>query len=231
MKCDEFKRQIMSLPNETSDDVDEHKHDCPECAKFVEQIGVFDLQVQDALQVPIPAFINDEFIKETIAHKITNKYRKISYAFAASLMFVIGIALFVNLSSVPKLEHMVIAHIEKEPFTLTTDMHPSDSDVKSTLASLGIDMNGSVGTIRFLKRCYLGEELVAHFVIEGQQGPVTVLLMPNESIKGPMHVDSSQLQGVIEPLNQGSSIAVVGYIGEPIKPIIEKAKQAFNIDL
>jgi hypothetical protein len=55
---------------------------------------------------------------------------------------------------------------------------------------------------------------VAHFVVQGEQGPVTVLLLPNEKVNGPERVDEDGFVGTIVPLQIGGSIAVVGEPGE-----------------
>jgi Protein of unknown function (DUF3379) len=231
MNCEEFQKEVMSQPNDLRESILTHSKDCTGCAEFIVEFGVFEGHVHDALQVPIPPSIQEKFIADNIRYRANNRLRKVSYALAASVMFMIGVALFVNLNSLPKLEYMIVEHIEKEPFTLTNLMNPSSAEVKSTLASLGIQMQGSVGNIRVLKKCYLGEQLVAHFVVDGQNGPVTLLVMPNESTHTNRQIESAQLQGVILPFAKQGSIAVVGYKGEPIDTLASQAQSVFNLEI
>ena len=93
-------------------------------------------------------------------------------------------------------------------------------------------LTGNDIAVLILGESGVGKELVAHFVIEGEKGPVTVLVMPDESIQDTMYVDSKQLRGIVLPLakNQGS-IAVVGYLGESIKKIANKAVDSFELSI
>jgi hypothetical protein len=51
--------------------------------------------------------------------------------------------------------------------------------------------------------------------VQGERGPVTILLMPHEMIDMAIQLDGQSIEGVILPLGNGS-IAIIGQRDEPI---------------
>jgi hypothetical protein len=80
--------------------------------------------------------------------------------------------------------------------------------------------------VTYVKLCPFRGEMVAHFALSGKNGPVTVLLLPNEQVSEPMVVDEEGFQGTIAPLSIGGSIAVVGEPGEDIQDIQTRVADA-----
>ncbi len=59
-----------------------------------------------------------------------------------------------------------------------------------------------------------------HLVIQGERGPVTVLLMPEEPVDAPVSLEDETSHGVILPVG-GGSIAIVAPRGEALERIEE----------
>ena len=57
-----------------------------------------------------------------------------------------------------------------------------------------------------------------HLVIQGQYGPVTILLMPEEEVAEATPLDGVNVKGVILPVGNGS-IAIIGAREELLEPI------------
>ena len=62
--------------------------------------------------------------------------------------------------------------------------------------------------------------LQPHLVIQGQYGPVTILLMPEEPVASAVSLDGENVHGAILPVGDGS-IAIIGVREEPLEQIEE----------
>jgi hypothetical protein len=94
------------------------------------------------------------------------------------------------------------------------------------MQSAGVVLTPPLGTVSYVKLCPFRGEMVAHFVVQGQSGPVTVLLLPDEEVRVPMPVDEDGLRGTIAPLAIGGSIVVVGEPSEDLQDIQDRIADA-----
>jgi hypothetical protein len=89
--------------------------------------------------------------------------------------------------------------------------------VPATLARL----DHSAGLITYAQTCVVNGREVPHLVVQGERGPVTILLMPEEMVSGPESVTGESVQGVIIPVGSGS-IAIFGEREEALDRIERK---------
>jgi hypothetical protein len=69
--------------------------------------------------------------------------------------------------------------------------------------------------------------MVAHLAVQGPQGPVTVLLLPDEHVAAAMPVEEDGFVGTIVPLSKiGGSFAVVGEYAGDIDAIKDQVADA-----
>jgi hypothetical protein len=71
---------------------------------------------------------------------------------------------------------------------------------------------------------------VPHLVIQGEHGPVTILLMPDEYIAEAVSIDGENIKGVILPIGKGS-IAIIGDSEERLDKIQEKVVDSVAWDV
>ena len=118
-------------------------------------------------------------------------------------------------------------HVHHEPAALVrTTVTVSDEALNGVMQAAGVAMTRPVGSITYVKLCPFRGEMVAHFALQGEAGPVTVLLLPNEEVSSPMPVDEDGFKGTIAPLSIGGSIAVIGEPGEQIEDIQSRVADA-----
>jgi len=72
--------------------------------------------------------------------------------------------------------------------------------------------------ITYAQTCVINGHEVPHLVIQGERGPVTILLMPEEMISGPQQLQGVNIDGVILPVG-GGSIAIIGESDESLEKI------------
>ena len=152
--------------------------------------------------------------------KITSKW--VLGALAATV--ILGVGLMVNMLrdtaflSTGDIAKDVVVHVHHEPRAFENTTAVPRDELEGVLRAAGAAM-GPVGTVSYVKICPFRGTMVAHFVVQGSDGPVTVLLLPNEEVSGAVPVNEDGVVGTIVSLETGGSIAVVGNPGEQIEYI------------
>lgn len=150
------------------------------------------------------------------------------YAVAASVVLAVGVLVtrLEDAAFFPSrdLASDVIAHVHHEPMAIENvpgvEPQPVPSvEFQEVLQAAGVRMTPVEPVVRYAKLCPFRGKMVAHFVVQGPQGPVTVLLLPDEDVPAAMPVAEDGFEGTIVPLEQGGSIAVVGESGTAIDEI------------
>ena len=59
---------------------------------------------------------------------------------------------------------------------------------------------------------------IPHLVMQGEQGPVTILLLPDEAVDAPVPIEGQGINGIILPVGDGS-VAIIGERNEKLEAI------------
>lgn len=130
-------------------------------------------------------------------------------------------------SNTSQLAPEIIAHIHHEPAALVVSARRvPDAEFGAVLSRGGATLQGPVGQVSYAKLCPFRGQMVAHFVVQGERGPVTVMLLPDEEISAPAAIDEDGFKGTIVPIDGGGSIAVVGQPDEDLEVIRNRLLQA-----
>jgi hypothetical protein len=81
-------------------------------------------------------------------------------------------------------------------------------------------MDPDIGLITYAMSCVINGNTVPHLVIQGERGPVTLILLPDETIDESIRLSGVNVQGVILPVGSGS-IAVIGEREDQLEEIGE----------
>jgi hypothetical protein len=79
-------------------------------------------------------------------------------------------------------------------------------------------MDTDIGLVSYAQTCIINGMQVPHLVIQGEKGPITLLLMPGEMVSSPVSLSGESVNGVILPVGDGS-IAIIGERGENIQDL------------
>ena len=108
------------------------------------------------------------------------------------------------------LEEQVLAHVDNETSALLPSSTPvSDRQFSRAVPNDIATMNRDVGLITYAESCSINGKDVPHLVIQGAHGPITILLMPHESVARATTLDGVNIKGIILPVGDGS-IAIIG---------------------
>jgi hypothetical protein len=130
----------------------------------------------------------------------------------------------------PSLEAEIIAHLEHEPYALrVTDKAVSDSRLERVVPSNVARLDPGAGLITYAQSCEINGHEVPHLVIQGERGPVTILLMPEERISEARPLSGEGIEGVLLPVGNGS-IAIIGEKGENLEGIETNLRNSITWD-
>lgn len=230
MTCEEYREAIAADP--LHEGGDSHVSQCAACQAFRTEMRTLDTQIARALTISVPELIMPELAdidSSTVSVLGTRRLTTpawLAVAATVAIAAVLGFRMLGNDLTYPSLADEIVAHLEHEPYALrVSDKRVSDARLSRIVPADVATMNHNVGLITYAQSCIINGKEVPHLVIQGEHGPVTILLMPGEKVDGPQSISGQSIDGVILPVGEGS-IAIVGETGEDLKQIETKLKSS-----
>ncbi|MBT8136378.1 MAG: DUF3379 domain-containing protein [Gammaproteobacteria bacterium] len=225
MNCIDYRRLITSEPSHIGADAMRHRMACRACADFTRETQQLDSHLRDAMMVETPA---DLEARVMLAATGQSRRRGRRVALAASVVVVFAAAFTVfNSYSPERLPRHVIKHLYHEAALLVpseTELVPRKRLVQ-VLERTGVRLTQDIDHVVHAGICYFRGHLVSHLVVNSEQGPVTVLLLPDEQVSKTMPIDEDGFLGLIVPV-KGGSIAVIGSGATYPRPVEQKFIEA-----
>jgi hypothetical protein len=104
----------------------------------------------------------------------------------------------------------ILAHLDNEQAALqVTNVAVTDEQLSAVVPGDVARLDRSAGLITYAQSCPIRGHQVPHLVIQGEYGPITILLMPEETVTGAESIRGDNVNGVILPVGKGS-IAIIG---------------------
>ena len=191
-----------------------------------EQYQALDLKIAKALQIDVPALRMPELPHLDTAKVASLPARRRSmkplwFAVAATVVLATSITLRTSglFDTQNSLAAEVLAHLDHEPFAFDNTQTPVSDErlARAVPASLAVYERGT-SLVTYAQHCVINGNDVPHLVIQGEHGPVTILLMPYEQVAEETPLDGDNVKGVILPFGKGS-IAIIGDREERLEPI------------
>lgn len=227
--CEEYRQAIAADPS--FDGGAAHLSTCESCQAFREEMLALDAQISRALSIPVPE-INVPELPEIDTSNVTPLPKRFGtpvwLAAAASVVIaaVIGFNMLGDELSNTPLGDQIIAHIEHEPYALrNTSEAVTDQRLTRVVPPTMATLDHDAGLITYAQSCVINGHTVPHLVIQGERGPVTILLMPEEMVEEAYEISGERTNGVILPVGNGS-IAIIGEDGERLDLIEEEVRNS-----
>ncbi len=226
MNCDQYKEAIAADPSESFDGGALHSAECSSCNAFKAEMQALDVRIAAAFAIDVPDLNMPELPLITSEDKVVDLASRrpirwttpawVGLAASVVLATVIGVRFMDTHGTEGTLAEQVVAHLDYEPKALrVTDVAVSDKRLYSVVRPAIATIDRGLGLISYAKSCRINGREVPHLVMQGEKGPVTILLMPHEMVDMPIRLDGQNIEGVILPVGDGS-IAIIGERGEPI---------------
>lgn len=235
MNCDDYKQAIAADPSESFADGAEHVAACAFCAEFKVEMIALEESIAKALSFDVPDLNMPDLPEldgedENVVNMPFKRKARITMPPWIGIAAGFALAAFLGVqflatditSSSDKdqlLAAQVVAHLDHEPNALlrTNTKVPEERLAHVVNDRVGT-MDRGIGLVTYAMSCVINGRTIPHLVIQGEKGPITLLLMPEEMVTMPVSLTGKSINGVILPLGAGS-IAIIGERDEPLDDI------------
>jgi len=224
MNCEDYRQQIAADP--AFDGGAGHLSECAECQAFRAEMQSLNVRIARAMQLDVPELDIPELPTIDRAKVVplgarASFSKPAWFALAATVMLaaVIGFRMFGFGVSYDSLAEEVLAHLDHEPYALRVSDKPvANARLAKVVPANVAQLDHNAGLITYAQSCVINGKTVPHLVIQGESGPVTILLMPEENVGVAESLDGENIHGVILPVGTGS-IAIIGARDERLERI------------
>lgn len=214
MNCYQYREAIGADPS--FDGGAAHLSECVSCQGYRKEMLELDRMISGALSIDVPELEIPELPDVDTGNVVSLGSRRWTPPAMLALAATVVLAAFVGIRMIggsgeyESLADELLAHIDHEPYALrVTDVAVSDDRLGKVVPAGIARLDHSAGLITYAQNCVINGRDVPHLVIQGERGPVTLLLMPHEKVSGPESVTGESVNGVILPVGDGS-IAIFG---------------------
>jgi len=237
LSCAEFRRRLQVEPERYDTAMLQHAERCDACARWDRQAAHFERALRQALDVEPPEALERRILDTWETHRKDFRrpgragYSPRAWSLATSLALALGIAVWVGLKpSAPypqprSIENLVLQHVNAELEHLQPAGVLHHSEVAPVLKALGGELVGRLGAVSFAGVCDLQHRRIAHLVVRGEQGAVTLLFLPEFFVSAQTSIRSRRFSGLILPADFGS-LAVVGDAGTSLERLARQVRGA-----
>ncbi len=231
MNCENYREAIAADPSESFEGGAGHAAVCESCSTYRVEIQALDLTIARALAIDVPDLKIPDLppIGEEDGNVVNLPFRRVSkittpawigIAASFALAAVIGMQFAGNGPAHDQLlAAQVLAHVDHEPWALkVTNVAVSEEQFARVVNPAVGTMNRDIGLVSYAQTCIINGRTIPHLVIQGEKGPITLLLMPDEMVSSAVILSGESVNGVILPVGDGS-IAIIGARDERIEDL------------
>ncbi|MEM9172945.1 MAG: DUF3379 family protein [Pseudomonadota bacterium] len=125
----------------------------------------------------------------------------------------------------------LVEHMSHEPYAMRrADTAVSDTALASVLNPARASVDEMPALVSYARSCIVNGRSVPHLVVQGEAGPVTLLLLPDESVDGPISIMQDGIEGVLLPVGNGS-IAIMGPDKASVEAVRDQALAGVQFDI
>lgn len=237
MNHNEARLLIGGDPHTVPPELAEHLASCVECAQFQREMTALDTNIRRALESaplgtaatsPASAAATPATVTPITSAPAAQRRKRASswsgWALAASVAVISMLAVW-TLRPNDSLAHDVVKHIQFESNSWSSKEPVTAADVNETLAQAGVAIDMGSDKVMYAHSCLFRGHVVPHLVVSTPQGPVTVIVLPHESVKHRMSFHEDGMSGVITPAPHGS-LAVIMQGSENIDAIAQQVQRS-----
>ena len=234
MKCENYREAIAADPSESFAGGAEHAAACESCSTYRAEMRALDETIARALAIDVPELKIPDLppIGEEDRNVVNMPFRRaakittpawIGIAASFALAAIIGVQFVGNGAEDDHLlAEEVLAHLDHEPWALkVTNVAVSDEQFARVVNPTAATMDRNIGLVSYAQSCIINGMRIPHLVIQGEKGPITLLLLPDEMVHGAVSLSGESVEGVILPHGNGS-IAIIGEREERIDELKQR---------
>jgi hypothetical protein len=192
MNCSEFRRQLLIDPRAPELAQAAQDRVCDDASARLAEALAFEHRLDQALQISVPtdlaervlAALPAELAQDAAPAVVRPPTRRWPLALAASLglLALLSSQLWRGTAITPTDDLIAVAvqHLSHEPYALTRQETVPPALVQRMFTEAGLSLDQRGLTLNYLNRCPLPQRWSVHMVMQGPEGPVTVMYVPGE---------------------------------------------------
>jgi len=223
MNCEQYREAIAADPS--FDGGAGHLSECAACQEYRSEMQRLDQTISRALALDVPQLQVPDLPELDTDNVVSLSSRRMTPPVWTAMAATVVLAAFIGFRFIgsgieyESLAEEVLAHVDHEPAALRiSNIAVTDERLSSVVPANVATMDHSAGLITYAQSCEIGGHTVPHLVIQGERGPVTILLMPEETVDEAQSLTGDNVTGVILPVGDGS-IAILGDSDERLEKI------------
>ena len=219
MDCGPYRRALLADPHSADADMRRHLASCPDCTAYTAQLLRFETRLDRALRVRIQVAAARRSEAVVIRLRSVRRQRAAQswrlrrgwLAAAASVLLGTVVAGSLWLAAPgPSLAADVIGHMAGEPQAWArTDIRVPQPRLDEVLSESHLRLKADPGLVSYANSCQFRGYRVPHLVVQTAAGPVTVMVLTHERSRTSTRFDEHGYQGVIVPIPEHGSLAVL----------------------
>lgn len=199
MNCQEFRAIVGAEPQRSNAGIEAHATSCSACTAYRNELRRMDDVLRRALAVEVDAGA----LRMPAAPARSAWQGWAMAAGVACATLAAGLLWFASPRSA--LAADVVAHMAEEPQSWArTEVAADPSRLAQVLARAGVYLKAGAGPATYANSCWFRGHHVPHLVFQAQGGPVTVMVLTEEQVTGPVRFDEGGYAGVIVPAQRGA---------------------------
>jgi len=226
MNCEQYREALAADPS--FDGGAGHLSECSACQAYRSEMLELEQMISRALALDVPELEVPELPEIEADNVVTLSKRRVSPPAFLAIAATVVLAAFVGFRMLggglepQSLADELLAHIDREAAALRiSSVAVTDARLESVVPADIARLDHSTGLITYAQSCKIRGRDVPHLIIQGEHGPVTILLMPDEMVSDPQTITGESVNGVILPVGDGS-IAIFGEREESLDRIERK---------
>ena len=214
MDCGQYRRSILADPHDDDAQLRLHLVACHDCTEYTEKLLRFESRLDRALRVGAqmednraPALLRAAEARAAHPRRLTRRW----LAAAASVLLAAVVAGSLWLVAPgPSLAADVVSHMAEEPDAWArTDIAVPQPKLDKVLSDAHVRLQANAGLVSYASSCLFRGRVVPHLVVQTEAGPVTVMVLTHESSRSRVPFDEHGYRGVIVPVPDHGSLAVL----------------------
>lgn len=215
MNCEQARMAIGAEPRGGSAELEQHLAGCADCSGYRREMRALEAQLERALALPLAAPRRGaEVVAFPVAPPAPPQAAQAppaarpwrGWALAASLLLTVLLGVFVaGGRDGEALATDVVEHMAGEIDSWDETRPLPQSALDLVLRRSGVRLERSeLGDVVYAHSCWFRGHWVPHLVLRTPGGPVTVMVLPEESVDAEQRFDEGGYAGVIAPAAVGA---------------------------
>lgn len=214
MNCMEFRKTLLADPRASATEIRSHRRECPQCAAFAARAERMEEEIRAAVLVDPPeALASSILLRRSLAEPpavVPASRRRVLALAAAMGLAATGLVGANQWRRQRALEEELVAHLRmKHPAGFGAQQQGIEGgEISALLARAGFALRADLGPVVNAWPCVFRDRPIAHLLLPGAAGPVTVLLLPFAPLSWRHSFAGKGLAGAIASC-AGGAIAVM----------------------